>query len=214
MARRKEYRDDARFYEIGGERYPSVTTILNIIAKPGLQYWYGKHGNTKAGEITKASADLGSEIHAAIEAFIRAKLKKKYTVPKLSPAGRKAFEQFKKWYAEAGIKPLGAEQRIYSKEYGYAGTLDIYFEKNGKRYVGDWKTGTRVYPEAYLQNVAYRQACHELRMPSAGGVIIHVPRDGSRVVPHMVPRTTKLDAFLAALELWKWHRLANGKDIA
>ena len=34
--------DRSRFYTIGGRRLPSVTSILEIIAKPGLAPWYAK----------------------------------------------------------------------------------------------------------------------------------------------------------------------------
>jgi hypothetical protein len=34
--------DRARFYTIGGQQWPSVTTILDIIAKPALGPWYAK----------------------------------------------------------------------------------------------------------------------------------------------------------------------------
>jgi hypothetical protein len=35
-------RDEARFYPVDGRRWPSVTTILSVIAKPGLGPWYAK----------------------------------------------------------------------------------------------------------------------------------------------------------------------------
>jgi len=34
--------DRARFYTIGGQHWPSVTTILDIVAKPALGPWYAK----------------------------------------------------------------------------------------------------------------------------------------------------------------------------
>src|SRR5438094_8175416 len=34
--------DRSRFYTIAGRRLPSVTSILEIIAKPGLAPWYAK----------------------------------------------------------------------------------------------------------------------------------------------------------------------------
>jgi hypothetical protein len=34
--------DRARFYTIEGQQWPSVTTVLDIIAKPGLGPWYAK----------------------------------------------------------------------------------------------------------------------------------------------------------------------------
>ena len=34
--------DRARFYTIGGKQWPSVTTVLNVIAKPALGPWYAR----------------------------------------------------------------------------------------------------------------------------------------------------------------------------
>src|SRR5258705_3243791 len=34
--------DRARFYTIDGQQWPSVTTILDVIAKPALGPWYAK----------------------------------------------------------------------------------------------------------------------------------------------------------------------------
>ena len=34
--------DRARFYSIAGQSWPSVTTILEVIAKPALGPWYAK----------------------------------------------------------------------------------------------------------------------------------------------------------------------------
>src|SRR5512143_1597207 len=34
--------DRARFYTIEGQQFPSVTTILEVIAKPALGPWYAK----------------------------------------------------------------------------------------------------------------------------------------------------------------------------
>ena len=36
------FKDPARFYKIGGEEYPSVTTILQVVNKPALGPWYAK----------------------------------------------------------------------------------------------------------------------------------------------------------------------------
>lgn len=42
LAKRDSDFDRARFYPIEGEDYPSVTTILSVIDKPGLMHWAAK----------------------------------------------------------------------------------------------------------------------------------------------------------------------------
>ncbi len=54
---------DARFYEVDGELYPSVTTILKAIDKPALVWWAA---NRERDLVTQAAADLYAELQAAV----------------------------------------------------------------------------------------------------------------------------------------------------
>lgn len=49
-----------RFYEIDGERYPSVTHILSVIAKPALIQWAAKEERTL---VSDTAADLYLDAH-------------------------------------------------------------------------------------------------------------------------------------------------------
>src|SRR3989475_6187169 len=40
----------------------------------------------------------------------------------------------------------------------------------------DWKSGKAIYPEAFLQNVAYRHAAARGELPSAQGLIVRLPK--------------------------------------
>src|SRR4029453_3802172 len=54
---------------------------------------------------------------------------------------------------------LAAEQTVYSRRYGYAGTFDLLATLPGHGLVlVDVKTGNRVYPEVCLQLAAYAPA--------------------------------------------------------
>ena len=54
---------DERFYQIGDEYYPSVTTKLQVKAKPFLARWRGDIGNREADKVMMESAERGSRIH-------------------------------------------------------------------------------------------------------------------------------------------------------
>jgi hypothetical protein len=41
--------DRARFYTIDGQQWPSVTTVLDIIAKPALGSWYRVDRRARSG---------------------------------------------------------------------------------------------------------------------------------------------------------------------
>src|SRR5262249_4509453 len=70
-----------------------------------------------------------------------------------------------------------------------------------------------IYAEAFLQNVAYRHAAKRLRMPSAQGLIVRLPKlvtDPTwEVMP--VPTMLSIEDFLAAMRLWRWLRRMEGK---
>ena len=54
---------DDHFYQIGDEYYPSVTTKLQVKAKPFLAKWRGDIGNREADKVMMESSERGSRIH-------------------------------------------------------------------------------------------------------------------------------------------------------
>jgi hypothetical protein len=65
------------------------------------------------------------------------------------------------------LEPLAIERTVYCLECGYAGTLDLYARVKGVLTVLDWKSGKAIYPEAFLQNLAYRHAATRGGLSSA-----------------------------------------------
>jgi hypothetical protein len=51
---------NGRFYEVEGETYPSVTTILSVIGKPALVPWASK---VERNMVLETSADLYEDLH-------------------------------------------------------------------------------------------------------------------------------------------------------
>ena len=77
----------------------------------------------------------------------------------------------------------------------------------------DWKSGKAIYPEAFLQNIAYRHAADRLGMPSEQGLIVRLPKllDDPAWEVMTVPETVVLADFLAAGNLWRWQRRMDGQ---
>lgn len=62
-------KDDARFYDIPGVgRYPSVTTILQVIAKPALYLWQAKQGSLKARNVMDRLKEMSPYLHDSLRA--------------------------------------------------------------------------------------------------------------------------------------------------
>jgi hypothetical protein len=239
--------DRSRFYRIEGRELPSVTTVLDVIAKPALGPWYAKEerrhfeaamlevlsrpgardpdyvlaavaeavSGVKAADREKQrAATIGTAVHAGIEWHLRRLLcEDAGPEPRLPDSAAWAVESWRDWAASVALEPLAIERTVYCVECGYAGTLDLYAKVKGILSVLDWKTGRAIYPEAFLQNVAYRHAAQRLGMPAAQGLIVRLPKllddPAWEVMP--VPETLGLPDFLAALRLWRWQRHMEGR---
>ncbi len=239
--------DRARFYSIGGKQWPSVTTVLDIIAKPGLGPWYAREerryfeaamlevlakpgardpeyvlaavadavtGVKAADRAKQQAAMIGTAVHAGIEWELRGRLgEDPGPAPQLPDAAAWAVESWKDWAQSVQLEPLAIERPVYCLDCGYAGTLDLYARVKGVLTVLDWKSGKAIYPEAFLQNLAYRHAATRGGLPSTQGLIVRLPKHlddpAWEVMP--VPPTLTLEDFLAALRIWRWHRTMNGQ---
>ena len=238
-----------RFYTIDGCQLPSVTTILDVIAKPALGPWYAKQerryfetamlevlskpgardpeyvlsavvnavGGVKAADREKQrAATIGTAIHAGIEWQLRTRLGEAAgPEPVLPDAAAWAVESWKDWAKNIALEPLAIERTVYCEACGYAGTLDLYARVEGALTVLDWKSGRAIYPEAFLQNVAYRHAAARQGLPSSQGLIVRVPKlmDDPSWEVMAVPAKLIVDDFLAAARLWRWQRQMEGKPI-
>jgi hypothetical protein len=246
--KKRENRAGARWYNIDGVEYPSVTTILSVIAKPALIAWSAKVeremvmsasaqlyqdiigtpkmskeafltslsmrlGNMKAHrKIAQKASEIGAQAHRLIDWNLRASLMQKVgPPPKISDAAQWAFMAWEDWKKSVKLKPIYMEQTVYSKLYGYAGTMDLYAEVDGKLSVIDWKSGKAIYPEASLQNAPYRAALREMgHGDPEQGIIVRLPKNVEdpefevKIIEE--PESDLMDTFLHTMEVWKWNQ--------
>jgi hypothetical protein len=241
--------DRARFYSIAGQPLPSVTTILEVIAKPALGPWYAKEerryfetamlevltqsgardpeyvlaavaaavtGVKAAERETQKARAIGTAVHAGIEWQLRTRAGEDAgPEPRLPDAAAWALESWKDWARSVRLEPLAIERVVYCGACGYAGTLDLYARVGGVLTVLDWKSGKAIYPEALLQNVAYRHAAARQGLASTQGLIVRLPKlmDDPAWEVMAVPETLGVEDFLAAVRLWRWQRRMAGKPV-
>ena len=60
-----------RFYEIDGKAYPSITTVLSIRSKEGLQKWRDSIGEKVANWEMNRAARRGKATHTLVEQYIK-----------------------------------------------------------------------------------------------------------------------------------------------
>lgn len=218
-----------RYYTINDESYPSVTTILRIINKEALLYYFGKYGTKKAQELSKTAMDLGSEVHKKIERFVRAEIDIDKGYLPISKEAEIPFDAFLNWIMNNKIEWLESEKTVHSDTHSYAGTLDAVAIVNGEKCIIDFKTSAGFYPEYELQLEAYRYAWTEMKIVEKDAItnlILHKKsvhdvvfdnirkmlcvrldkKSGKYEVKEYEPNIETFDAFLAAKKLWEWYR--------
>ena len=158
---------DERYYPIetaqGTMELPSVTTILRVANKEGLNIWRAKAGWELSEQISEETAEIGKQIHSYVAGFI-----KSIAIPILEwrqlsdeiKNGVRAYERFR---LQTGFVGLAAEAIVYSLKYQYAGTLDAVGTIGDHRVLVDFKTGERFYPSMFAQVVAYYKAHYEMK---------------------------------------------------
>lgn len=152
------------------------------------------------------AADLGTEIHECIEAWVLDK-----PLPDWRPEVEPYMESVVDWLGDFEPKVEMSEASVYNRTRRYAGTLDMIATIGDERYLIDFKTGSGVYPEAALQMAAYAHAEFvgspdgtEVAMPKVdGALIIHVQPDHYEPIPVRIDDEV-FGAFLYAREVFRW----------
>lgn len=220
-----------------GDKVPSVTTILNQAAKPALKNWAAKMVAEYAVDhileweklpreaavdllkreplrYTQSRMDIGSAVHAMLEAWIGADPDNPPMVdPDLLP------------YVAGGIQFLDdmvdevihTEVTIFNLTMRYAGTCDLIARlKDGRVALCDWKSGKAIYEEVAWQLSAYANGefiagqdedenWFQIPMPSIDVAIgVHVPGDGSYTAKEVPLDPRRFREFTALRTLQRW----------
>lgn len=174
-------------YYLNGKRLTGVTSYLNILDKSmALGKWQQRitvEHLLKALEEGKVinedlaieaaiqndlrkqkAADLGTEIHDWAEKYIKNKIGVKgYSAPDM-PEKKQVLvgvNSFLDWEKEHKVKFITSERVVYSKKYGYVGTMDIEAEVDKLLMMVDLKSSNGLYNSVRAQTEAYLRADEE-----------------------------------------------------
>ncbi len=174
---------DERFYlqqqmneETGIPEYlgvPSVTWITQSYPKGiGYMKWLADKGWDEAEAIKVAAGDKGSKVHLAIEAILRGEevridsrfmSKESGQEEELTLEECDAIKSFVAWRDQTKPEIIASEIVVFSKEHGYAGTVDFICRINGELWIIDFKTSRQIWPSHELQVSAYKQGMSEFQ---------------------------------------------------
>ena len=168
-----------RFYHIDGKNYPSITSILSIQKKEGLEKWRKNVGEEAAKWEMARAARRGKATHTLVEQYLKGQPQ---TINDVLPNGM--FRLLKPYIDQ--IDNIHCLERImYSHKLTLAGQVDCIAEYNGKLSVIDFKTANKERIDSwnesyYLQCSAYAIMYEELfGKPIEQIVILQAGEDGS-----------------------------------
>ena len=237
-----EYDHAAHSYVVEDLKIPNVTTLIDGVfpkyltewaAKCGADYWrehYAEHEalvvNTSDmyqhiirahKDVSGAARDIGHETHYWIEEYINSSIKNPNEVDwklgALSDKAKNAVQAFLKWEASHDIVWLGSEKKVYSKEYDYAGTIDAIAMINDKYCIVDFKTGAKIYKEAYVQLSAYSQAVEEIHGRSVDlAVVLRLDKEEDKYQEAAFIPSDYFHVFLMAMQMKKFQSTRIKKE--
>lgn len=227
----KKLDGEDRYYEWNGERFPSVTTVLNhCIPKPALHKWKAKLvASTAIAELAElssrspedaekyllaladdakdAKASVGTEVHAYAEAAAYGR-----PAPKASEKALPYIAAYEAFQYDVKPQYTAVELPVLNRTHMYAGTADIYALINERLCIIDIKTGRSVWPEVALQLAAYARSEFAVvdgeEQPSPAverGYVLHLSESGYELRRCSIADTS-FNAFLAGLDLFNWLR--------
>jgi len=171
--------DGMRFYEVDGKAYPSITTVLGVQPKPGLDAWRKNVGEEAAKWEMSRAARRGKTTHTLVEQYLKGETPSTRDV---LPLGLFALL---KPYLKQIDNVHCLETILYSKKLTVAGQVDCIAEYNGKLSVIDFKTANKERNDAwnenyYIQTTAYSLMYEELfGTPIEQIVILMASEDGA-----------------------------------
>lgn len=146
-----------------GNKYPSITTVLNAKDKPWLSNWRAVLGEEKANKETKRTADRGSAVHMMIEKYLNN--------DKWASYGHKPYHMIEFNSLRLILKQINniycQETPLYSDLLKIGGRVDCIAEFNGKISIIDFKTSTNdknknMIEDYFLQTTAYALMFEEM----------------------------------------------------
>ena len=180
-----EFNEKKHYYTVEGEYAPSVTTILDSIAKPALVPWAANEGakffishvheGMKVEDMAKgirgayrtssgSALNIGMEVHKWCEEAILWKLGKgEAPLPLERTESKNAINAFREWVKANDVEWLTVEEKVYHRGHKFAGTVDATAIINDEYCVIDFKTSGAIYSAYHLQCAAYAKAIEDMR---------------------------------------------------
>lgn len=154
-----------------GTKLPGVTTICNRFKESGgLLQWAFQQGASGAENLYDArdkAADIGTTVHSMWEDFLRTKtLTSIHVWPEgftheMIEQAMSSFQSAQRWLEDSQLEIEPLETPLTSEKYRYGGCPDALAIGRRGGSLADWKTGSGIYAETWMQMAAYIELIRE-----------------------------------------------------
>ena len=171
-----------------GKPLHGVTSVLKMWGDPGALVGWAANQAVDAiarGEsqtdarkahlkIRDAAGDKGKEVHTTLEDAMNRWIES----GDRPSTGDDVVDEVIAWMWTEGYKPVRSEFPVYNLDLWYAGIMDAAVEKEGKRYILDFKTSGSLQTKYFYQCGAYSLAIKDMKEEAeiAGAIIVHIPK--------------------------------------
>lgn len=150
--------DGTRYYTTpDGNVYPSITSVLSLQSKAGIEKWKKRIGEEEAAKQSYRAATRGTHMHSIIEYY----LKNEYDPLKFKeqPLSQMLFGICKPTLNRINNIHM-QEAPLYSDILKIAGRVDCIAEFDGKLSIIDFKTSKKEKEEKYILNYFVQESAY------------------------------------------------------
>ena len=156
-----------RVYEIGDEKYPSISTICSFRNRKSIAEWRARVGDAEANKISKRATTAGTTVHSMIEDYLNNELDlDKYADKHLAKI---LFTQAKPMLARINNIHF-QEAPLYSHEFAIAGRVDCIAEFDDKLSIIDFKTSSKEKKEEWIEGYLVQETGYAKMYEERSGI--------------------------------------------
>ena len=158
--------EKGRRYQVEGNSYPSVTTVIGEKKKKSIMEWRRKVGEQEANAISKRATTRGNKCHKLAEDYLSNKPLDRYRDDVLSLG---LFHQIRPYIDK--INNIHAlEESLYSHTLKLAGRVDCIAEYDNELAIIDFKTSTKFKREEWIQDYFSQETAYAIMFQELTGL--------------------------------------------
>ena len=159
--------EDGRTYTTpDGNVYPSITTVLSVLSKDGIQEWQNRVGLEEAERIREHAANRGTDLHQILEDYIN---NKPVTFP--TTKLKIMFNRMKRPLRNVS-DVIAQEVPLYSDALKIAGRCDLIAAYKGINSIIDFKGSGKAKKEEWIQSYFQQATGYSLMFEERTGICI------------------------------------------